>query len=239
MVISFTITAILLVLCGIFIKKDKNKNLILKIFAIATVIIHYSDLWYGYFDTKINFTIENNHILPVYPCNVMMWMLFAASLIKNKNSVAFKILADCCAFIGIVCGSVGIIFNINFGNTPTLADYYILKGLLSHSTMLFGCIYMLVGKYVKVRVSNTISITCGLACFVLCGLFVNGLFSACGMEAPDGMFLKSNPYIPISPMLLGIPAILILFGIFALVELKLPKEERWYSLLKKKFAKSK
>ena len=98
---------------------------------------------------------------------------------------------------------------------------------------------MLVGKYVKIRVSNIISITCGLTCFVLCGLFVNGLFLACGMEEPDGMFLKSNPYIPISPMLLGIPAILILFGIFALVELRLPKEERWYSLLKKKFAKNK
>lgn len=239
MVISFTITAILLVLCGIFIKKDKNKNLILLLSAVITVAIHYSDLWYGYFANNGEETISGTHILPMYPCNVVMWMLLAASLIKNKKSIGFKLLADFCFYAGVICGVVGIMFNINFDNTPTLKDYYVLKGLLSHSTMLFGCIYIMVGRFIKIRVSNIIGITAGLGVFVLCGLLVNGLFALFGMESPDGMFLYSNPLFPVSPMLLGPFAILLLAGILALVELRLPKEERWYSLLKKKFAKSK
>lgn len=237
MVISFTITTILLVLCGIFIKKDKNKNLILLLSAVITVAIHYSDLWYGYFANNGEETISGTHILPMYPCNVVMWMLLAASLIKNKKSIGFKLLADFCFYAGVICGVVGIMFNINFDNTPTLKDYYVLKGLLSHSTMLFGCIYMLVGKFIKIRVFNALSVTLGMASFVVCGLIVNGLYSIFGMQSPDGMFLYSNPYFPVSPMILGVLAVIILFGVLALYERRLPVEERWYTLLKKKFNK--
>lgn len=232
MVISGLITVALLVLARLFIREDQTKNKILKFFAIITVVIHYSNLWVDYFASGGSATIENNQILPVYPCNVVMWMLLIAALMKDKKSLPFQLLSEFCFLGGTVCGVLGIVLNVNFGNNPTLADYDILKGMLSHSTMLFGCLYMLVGGFIKIRVFNTVSVTFGLATFVLCGMVVNRLYEHFGMEPPDGMFLKSNPYMKTSPIVLGILAIGILFCLLALWELRLPKEDRWYSKLK-------
>ena len=235
MVISGIVTVALLALCKKYVRDEKVKNQILKISAIITVIIHYSNLWVNFFASGGSTTIENNHILPVYPCNVMMWALLAASLMKDKKSVGFRMLGEFCFYVGTVCGIVGIVFNANFDHTPTLANYDILKGLLSHSTMLFGCLYMMTGGYVRIGVFNTVSVLAGLAVFVLCGIGVNLLYEACGMTAPDGMFLKSNPYIPASPIALGLLAVVLLFGALALWELRLPREERWYSKLRGRY----
>lgn len=228
--ISGIVTALLLMLSAKYAKTDEPKNRILKFFAVATVVIHYSNLWVDYFTTG-GATIENNQILPVYPCNVVMWMLLIASLLENKKRLLFQLLSEFCFYGGTICGVIGIVLNANFDNTPTLADYDILKGMLSHSTMLFGCLYMLVGGYVKIRVFNAVSVTAGLATFVLCGMGVNALYEFFGMEAPDGMWLRSNPYFNLSPMVLGIVFVIILFGVLALWELRLPVEKRWYHKL--------
>lgn len=234
MLISGLLTVALLILVRCFVKEEKGKDRILRFFAIITVVIHYSNLWVDYFVSGGNATIENNHILPVYPCNVVMWMLLAAALMKDKKRMIFRLLSEFCFYGGIVCGIVGIVLNANFDNTPTLADYDVLKGMLSHSTMLFGCIYMMVGGYIRVRVFNAVSVTAGLGTFVICGLGVNLLYTLCGMEPPDGMFLLSNPYIPVSPIILGIGVILLMFIVLALYELRLPEEERWYRKMRKK-----
>ena len=151
MVISGVLTIALLVLCKVYARNEKIKNQILKFAAIITVMIHYSNIWVNFFASGGSATIENNHILPVYPCNVMMWMLLAASLIKDKKCIAFQLLSEFCFYVGTVCGIVGIVLNANFDHMPTLANYDILKGLLSHSTMLFGCLYMMTGGYVRIR----------------------------------------------------------------------------------------
>ena len=231
MVISGILTAVLLFLSARFAKDQRSKNFILKFSAIITVMIHYSSLWVAYFVSGGNATIENNQILPVYPCNVVMWMLLIASLLQNKKRLLFQVLSEFCFFGGSICGIVGIVLNVNFGNTPTLADYDILKGMLSHSTMLFGCLYMLVGRFIRIRVFNAVSVTIGLGTFVICGVGVNMLYEYLGMTPPDGMFLKSNPYTTVSPVILGIWAIIILFCGLALWELRLPKEDRWYNKL--------
>lgn len=229
MIISGAITVALLILAHLLAKTETAKNRILKFFAIITVIIHYSNLWVDYFASGGTATVENNQILPVYPCNVVMWMLLAAALTRNKKSVIFHMLGEFCFWGGTVCGVIGIVLNANFDNTPTLADYDILKGMLSHSTMLFGCLYLLVGGFIRIRVFNAVSVAAGLGTFVLCGLGVNRLYERFGMEAPDGMFLKSNPYTSISPIILGVVAVALLFAGLAIWELRLPKEERWYS----------
>ncbi len=231
MLISGIVTAALLTLSVKYAKNDEAKNRILKFFAIATVVIHYSNLWVDYFTTG-GATIENNQILPVYPCNVVMWMLLIASLLRSKKCLLFQLLSEFCFYGGTFCGIIGIVLNTNFGNTPTLADYDILKGMLSHSTMLFGCLYLMVGGYVKIRVFNAVSVATGLGAFVLCGMAVNALYETFGMEAPDGMWLRSNPYLSFSPMVLGIVFVILLFAVLALWELRLPAEERWYNKLR-------
>lgn len=231
MVISGVLTVVLLALARRYARDDKTKNYILKFFAIITVVIHYSNLWVDYFTSGGNATIENNHILPVYPCNVVMWMLLVASLLQNKKRLLFQMLGEFCFYGGTVCGVIGIVLNANFGNTPTLADYDILKGMLSHSTMLFGCLYMLVGRFIRIRIFNVVSVIAGLGSFVICGAAVNLLYERFGMEPPDGMFLRSNPYTSVSPIILGVWAVALLFCGLALWELRLPKEERWYKRL--------
>lgn len=232
MVISGLLSVVLLVLPRKLVTDENTKNRILKFWAIVTVVIHYSNLWVDYFASGGTATVENNQILPVYPCNVVMWMLLVASLLKDKKSLLFRILSEFCFIGGTVCGVVGIVLNVNFGNNPTLADYDILKGMVSHSTMLMGCLYLFVGGYIKIRVFNAVSVTAGLGTFVLCGMLVNGLYEAFGMEAPDGMFLRSNPYLSVSPMVLGVLLIVLMFIGLALWELRLPEEDRWYKKLK-------
>ena len=231
MVISGALSVVILLLANKYATDDRSKNRILKIFAILTVIIHYSNLWVDYFTNGGTATLENNQLLPVYPCNVVMWMLLVASLIRNKDSLPFQMLGEFCFYAGSICGTLGIVMNINFGNNPTLADYDIFKGLLSHSTMLLGCIYMLVGGFIRIRVFNAVSVAAGLGVFLTCGVAVNALYEYFGLEAPDGMWLHSNPYIGVPPLLLGFVFTVLLFVVLHLHDLRLPVEERWYKKL--------
>ena len=228
MICSGVLTAAILLLLARKVTDPKRKNTILKISAVLTVVIHYSNIWVDYFASGGSATVENNQILPVYPCNVVMWMLLIAAFLQNKKSLIFQLLGEFCMIGGTVCGIVGIVFNANFDANPTLADYDILKGLLSHSTMLFGCLYMAVSRFVRIRMFNVVSVSAGLGCFVVCGLLVDSLYEAFGMVPPDGMFLRSNPYTDTSVIVLGLGVIGVLFLVLSVWELRLPREERWY-----------
>ena len=91
---------------------------------------------------------------------------------------------------------------------------------------------MMVGGFIRVRVFNAVSVAAGLGTFVLCGMAVNRLYERFGMTPPDGMFLKSNPYTSVSPIVLGIVVVMLMFIGLSIRELRLPKEERWYHKLK-------
>ncbi len=218
MVISAVVTAVILLLAGKWLKKQGQKDCFLKFFAVATVLIHYSDIWVDFFTSGGYVYVSSVHILPMYPCNVVMWMLLAAALIPKKQSLPFQMLGEFCFFIGTVCSILGIVFNFNFDNNPTFADYSVLRGLLSHSTMLVGCLYMLVGRYIRIRPFNAVSVAAGFCVFVLCGLGVNGLYDYFHMDSPDGMFLRHNPYFPCSPILPGIALVIIMYLLLTLLQ---------------------
>lgn len=224
MVISGLLTTLLLIFAAKGLKTQCQKDGFLKCFAILTVILHYSDIWVDYFRTGGYTYVASVHILPVYPCNVMMWMLLIAAQMKNKQCLLFQMLSEFCFYGGILCGLLGITLNVNFDNTPTLADYGVLKGLLSHSTMLLGCIYMKVGKYFTVQPSNAVSVAAGAGIFVLCGVIVNGLYDLFGMEAPDGMLLRHNPYFPGSPILPGICVIILMYIVLLWIQRRKKKK---------------
>lgn len=237
MVISGIITTVGLWAAARYIKIPKHKDILLKISAISTVVLHYSNIWVDFFSNGGTAVVENNHILMVYPCNIIMWFLFAVALSDKKDSLIIRILTEFTFWGGIICGSIGIIFNINYANNPSLLDYGILKGLLSHSTMLFGCIYLLVGGYFKIRVFNVLSCILGLLFFIVDGLAVNCLYKIFEIPQVDAMFLETVliPEYPwISVHLLAAIAVLILFACLALYEKKcLPEDERWDTRLRK------
>ena len=236
MVISAILTIATLILACILIKKEENKEIFLKCVAIITVILHYSSIWVEFFGNGGSTDgLEGSHLLPIYPCHIMMWMLFIVSFIKNKTGKVFTVLAEATFWIGIVCGTIGILLNENYSNTPTLADWSIFKGLLSHSTLLLGCIYLVVGKFIKIRVLNVVSSAIGLLIFIIDGLFANWLYAVCGLDEVNAMYLLRSPFesMPwLSPILMGFAGLSLLFLGLSLYELSFNKEDRWYSKLK-------
>ena len=237
MVISALLSAVILFLMQRYLKNDEEKYKGLKFFAIITVIIHYSSLWVDYLKEG-SAEIESPMLFPIYPCNVCMWLLVACAFVKKKDSPIYRMLTEFTFLGGTVCGFIGILLNENYDSTPNLLDYDVLKGLLSHSTMLIGCIYLLVSGIVKIRVKNIISVVAGLMLFLADGFLINSLYAIFGLDPCNSMYLLEAPFpdIPwlITPVM-GLMGVILAFTVTALYEeLALSKEERWYSLLKKR-----
>ena len=235
MLISSLVITGLLVVFGIFVKNQRLKNLILIVSAVLTVILHYSSLYVDFFKTGTA-EIESPMLLPIYPCNIAMWLLLVCALLRNKNSKFFNITAEITFYLGIVGGVAGIAFNEIYASTPNLADWGTLKGLLSHVTMLFGCIYLLVGRYIKIRVSNLISIIIGLLLLFVDGWIIIGLYKLFKLDPPNSMYLLSPPLEQLpwfNTYLIGMIAVVLFFIVTATYEqFALKKEDRWYNKIK-------
>jgi len=242
MIISLAITVALLVVFAVKIKTQSKKDLVLKIFAIVTVILHYSSLWVDFFSTGTA-EVESPMLLPIYPCNICMWLLVAVAFVKKRQGIAYKMLAEFTFYAGVVCGFIGILLNEAYASTPNLLDWDTLKGLLSHSTMIVGCAYILVGRYIKISVSNVLSVICGLILFLIDGGIIIGLYKLFGLDPVNSMYLLENP-LPELPWLntfiLGVFAIVLVFLATAIYEqFAFKKEERWYTKIKEHFSKNK
>lgn len=240
--ISFSLTIALLIILNIFLKDQKKKDLVLKISAILTLIIHYSTLWTDYFSGNVP-EVVTPMILPLYPCNVAMWLLVIVAFFKNKDSKAFSVLSVITFYLGLIGGIIGIVFNEIYIATPDLRVWDVLNGLLSHSTMMFGCIYLLFGGYFKMRVSNLISVVLGLLLLVADGGFMILLHIIFGLEPPNSMYLLERPFENIAwlnVVTIGLMAIALIFIVTALYEqIALKKEDRWYGRIKRYFLKIK
>lgn len=236
-VFSFVALIITFILCKLFIKDPKKKDIVLKVAAILTLIIHYSPLYVDYFTTG-RAEIASPMILPLYPCNVAMWLLVIVAFYKNKESKVFRVLAEITFYLGLVGGVCGIAFNEIYANNPTFADWDVLNGLLSHVTLLLGCIYLLIGGYIKIRVANVISIIIGLLLLFVDGLLMIGLYKIFNQEPVNCMFLLDPPLASVpflNTYVIGLIAIVLFFAITAIYEqIALKKEERWYTKLKEK-----
>ncbi len=219
------------------VKDPAKKNEILKASALLTVAIHYSSLYTDFFRDG-SATVESSMLLPLYPCNVAMWLLLIVAFMKNKESKGFHILSEITFYLGLVGGIVGIVLNENYISNPNLADWGILKGLLSHSTMLYGCIYLLAGGYIKVGVHNMFSAVLGLCGLLIDGALMIALYKAFGLDPVNCMYLLEPPF-PAMPwfnvITIGLLACALLFAFTAAYErVALAKEDRWYYKLSEK-----
>lgn len=223
-----------MVLCKKVIRKENTKDIVLKSISITVVLIHLSSLYVDFFTNNGEAFIEDNILLPIYPCNIIMWLLVLVAFMKNKTSKLFIVLAQITFVVGTVSGVIGVIVNFNFLNNPTLLDYDILKGLLSHWFMIFGTIYLFVFKYIKLDVVNTTkSVFCGLVLFTLIGIVVNALFYIYEIPSVNAMYMLYPP-IPQLPFInfytIGLAGLLITFILLNLYEMvTLKKEDRWFN----------
>ena len=76
-------------------------------------ICHYSSIPYHYFTSgsAMTFLKENpNLLLPIYPCNIVMWLLLIVSFMKDKKSNLFNTLAECDDNLVTPLGIINVIF---------------------------------------------------------------------------------------------------------------------------------
>lgn len=233
--ISAVLTCVILILARMLIKSQSSKNLFLRLWAIFTVVIHYSVIYVDFLSSG-KLQIGENMIFAIHPCNVCMWLLLAVSLIKKQDTAVFRIIAEFVFWAGTICGIIGIVLNENYAALG-LGNYEAFKGLLSHSTMIIGSLYMLVGGYIRIRVFNVVSVISGLILFVVNGAFINGIYKLFDRGEPNSMYLQKPPF-PDMPWLntvfIGIIAVFVCFIITSLYEqIALKRDERWYARLQK------
>ena len=131
--ILLLIISIGLFFCKKYIKTEKAKNLVLLLSAILTIVCHYSSFIYLNITNgaTIQYLKENpNLLLPIYPCNVVMWGCLIYGLMKNKESKGAMFLADYLFWFGIFSTLVGMFANVDFINNPSLKDYEVTKSIV-------------------------------------------------------------------------------------------------------------
>ena len=147
------IIVLLLLLLKKYCKTEKSKYVTLLIASILTILCHYSSIIYHYFldKTHIQFLESNpNLILPIYPCNVVMWSCLVLGLIKDKKTKVGSFLIDYIFWFGLISSLVGMIVNIDFINNPTLLDYDVTKGIVAHAFLLLNVLLLPVLGYIKI-----------------------------------------------------------------------------------------
>ena len=233
--------AVSIVLVCKFVKTDEKKNLALKYFAVATIAIHLSSLWVDYFSTG-SAEADLSMLLPWQPCHLSSWLLCFLALKKNKKDFTFKLFAEITFYLGTIGGFFGVFLNFAYADNPNLADWYVMKGFLSHFALIAGSLYLKFGNFIKIRVNNMLSIFAGFALMFVWGWTVIGLHALFELDLPNAMSLLEDlyPSLPwINPGTIAIAASVILFAFTSLYEyFTLKPEDRWYKKLKSKTKKA-
>ena len=90
---------------------------------------------------------------------------------------------------------------------------------------------------------NVLSVISGLLLFVVDGAFINALYLIFLDEKCNSMYLQEPPFADmpwLNTLVMGLLGVLVAFAVSALYEqIALPREERWYTVLKKKYSEYK
>lgn len=247
----FNFCLILLIVLGLLlikkcVRSERARNIILLAVAAFTILFHYSSLIFklisgedamGYLSTTPNL------ILPIYPCNVVMWSALIFALLKNKASRVGEFFADYLFWFGIISTLVGMFANVDFVKNPTLADYDNVKSIGAHATLLFNVLLLPLFGYVKIDVKRNITnIIISIFVMAAIGGYCNLVFSALVSEAAaydvNSMFMLHSPFGGLEFLtypVIALIAIPLYFGIFVLCDFFAhPKEKRFYNNTKLK-----
>ena len=228
-----------------FVKKDRTKNIILLAAAIFTILFHYSSFFFKLLsgDGAIEYLKETpNLILPIYPCNVVMWSALLFAFLKNKASRVGNLFADYLFWFGIFSTLVGMFANVDFIKNPTLADYENFKSIAAHATLLFNVFLLPLFGHVKIHVKRSmVNMTLSVLAMAVIGGYCNLVFSVLvSQEAAydvNSMYLMHSPFEGLSFLTYPVIALLALplyFALFVLCDLIAHKSgERFYNRRKK------
>lgn len=226
------------------VKKARVQNIILIAAAMFTIVFHYSSFIFKLLsggDAMEYLSETPNLILPIYPCNVVMWSALIFALLKNKKSKVGVFFADYLFWFGIISTLVGMFANIDFINNPTLADYENVKSIVAHATLLFNVLLLPIFSYIKIDVRRNITnIIISILVMATIGCYCNLIFRALVSEAAaydvNSMFLIHSPFDGLDFLtypVISLIAIVIYFFVFVICDLCAHKKgERFYNKIK-------
>ena len=185
-----------------YVKRERTKNLIFCVAAVFTILFHYSTLGFKLLTegNAMEYLRDTpNLILPIYPCNVVMWSALIFAFLKNKNSRVGKFFADYLFWFGIISTLVGMFANVDFINNPTLADYNNFKSIAAHATLLFNVLLLPIFGHIKINVKrNLLNIIISIFVMAAIGFYCNLVFyvlvSAEAAYDVNSMFLIHSPF---------------------------------------------
>ncbi len=249
--IIFNLILLCIIFTGVFflkkyVKSEKSKNIILLLSALLTILFHYSAFLNLCFTggATTEYLKENpNLLLPIYPCNIVMWGCLIYGLMKDKKSKVALFLADYLFWFGIFSTLVGMFANVDFINNPTLKDYEVTKSIVAHATLLFNILLIFVFRHIKVDlINNMIHIVISVIMMYVIGIYCNKIFevlvSVEEASSVNSMFILHSPFSSIPfltyPIIAGCSLILY-FVLFFVCELFVyPKGSRWFNRIKSK-----
>ena len=185
-----------------YVKRERTKNLIFCVAAVFTILFHYSTLGFKLLTNgnAMEYLRDTpNLILPIYPCNVVMWSALIFAFLKNKNSRVGKFFTDYLFWFGIISTLVGMFANVDFINNPTLADYNNFKSIAAHATLLFNVLLLPIFGHIKINVKrNLLNIIISIFVMAAIGFYCNLVFyvlvSAEAAYDVNSMFLIHSPF---------------------------------------------
>lgn len=240
-VIILAVILLLLWLVKTFVSSEKGQNILLLCAAGLTILCHYSSLIYHILSrdgSAIPYLSDNpNLILPIYPCNLVMWTALVFALIKNKRGRLGAFLGDYLFWFGIFSTFVGMFANVDFIKNPTLADFEVTKSILAHATLLFNVLLLPLFGYSRVDFKrNFLHMLYSVLGMLVVGLYCNLIFHVLVSKEMayevNSMFLLHSPFAGLEFLtypLIALVALLLYALLFALLERRyLPKEKRFF-----------
>ena len=185
-----------------YVKSERTKNLIFCVAAVFTILFHYSTLGFKLLTNgnAMEYLRDTpNLILPIYPCNVVMWSALIFAFFKNKDSRVGNFFADYLFWFGIISTLVGMFANVDFINNPTLADYNNFKSIAAHATLLFNVLLLPIFGHIKINIKrNLLNIIISIFVMAAIGFYCNLVFyvlvSAEAAYDVNSMFLIHSPF---------------------------------------------
>jgi hypothetical protein len=220
---------------------ERGKQVLFLVAPIITILFHYSSFIYHsvFTGAGVEYLRETpNLILPIYPCNVVMWCALIYGLMPKKDGKIGLLLSDYVFWFGIASTLVGMFANVDFIMNPTLTDYEVTKSIVAHATLLFNVILIPVFGYLRPEFfRNMRNITVSVIAMYVIGLYCNLVFeSLVSYEKAydeNSMFIIHSPFegvlflrYPIIA-LMGLLIYLIIFTVCDIINT--PRGSRWYN----------
>lgn len=218
-VVSLLLTGGILFLASKYLKKQSHKDAFLQFLGLITFFLHISPLWIDFLKGQ-QAVVADNMLFPIFFCNLTMFLLMIASFITNKKTKGFHHFAIVTSYAGIYGALISLFYPQYYLGAASMS-WGIIKSMLSHSTMLVGCAYLITGGYVKVERKNTIVYSIGLLFFGLIGILVNATFKAAGLydpitKYPNAMFLLRPPIDDVKFLNFFVIAIMMVIGVYGI-----------------------